>query len=152
MLKLIRYHLPPFCKTCFSTSESFWHAKNNLVSRHQEVGLRQPPPQFGNFSHIIPFFFWPRPLQNQKEVETVGPTFLFSSLKQLDLNFWWLEPDLAQDGIISSQRAWMALMRPFKNWLHHLLCTVEESCKKIWRGKFHLKMCVFGYFVAFIFQ
>ena len=36
---------------------SFWHAKNNLVSRHQEVGLGQiPPPQFGNFSHIIPFF------------------------------------------------------------------------------------------------
>ena len=57
MLKVIRYHLPPFCKTCFSTSESFWHAKNNLVSRHQEVGLGQtPPPQFGNFSHIIPFF------------------------------------------------------------------------------------------------
>ena len=44
VLKLIRYHLPPFCKTCFSTSESFWHAKNNLVSRHQEVGLGQTPP------------------------------------------------------------------------------------------------------------
>ena len=38
--------------------EPFWHAKNNLVNRHQEVGLGQTPhPQFGNFSHIIPFFF-----------------------------------------------------------------------------------------------
>ena len=49
---------PPYCKICFSTSESFWHAKNNLVNRHQEVGLGQtPPPQFGNFFHIIPVFF-----------------------------------------------------------------------------------------------
>ena len=30
---------PPYCKICFSTSESFWHAKNNLVNRHQEVGI-----------------------------------------------------------------------------------------------------------------
>ena len=37
-------------QTCFSTSESFWHAKNNLVSRHQEVGLGQtPPPSLGIF-------------------------------------------------------------------------------------------------------
>ena len=35
---------PPYCKICFSTSESFWHAKNNLVNRHQEVGLGQTPP------------------------------------------------------------------------------------------------------------
>ena len=32
------YH---FCKTCFSTPEWFWHAKNNLVNRHQVVGLVQ---------------------------------------------------------------------------------------------------------------
>ena len=56
-VKIDQISPPPFCKTCFSTSESFWHAKNNLVSRHQEVGLGQtPPPKFGNFSHIIPFF------------------------------------------------------------------------------------------------
>ena len=30
----------------------------NKLNRHQEVGLgRPPPPHFGNFSHIIPFFF-----------------------------------------------------------------------------------------------
>ena len=49
VLKLIRYHLTPFCKTCFTTSESFWHAQNNLVSRHQEVGLGQTPPSLGIF-------------------------------------------------------------------------------------------------------
>ena len=57
MLKLIRYHLPPFCKTCFSTSESFWHAKNNLVSRHQEVGLGQTPPPVWEFFPHNPVFF-----------------------------------------------------------------------------------------------
>ena len=34
---------PPYCKICkYSTSESFWHTKNNLVNRHQEVGLGIP--------------------------------------------------------------------------------------------------------------
>ena len=41
---------PPYCKICVSTSESFWHVKNNLVNRHQEVGLGQtPPPSLGIF-------------------------------------------------------------------------------------------------------
>ena len=28
----------------------------NILTRHQGVGLGQPPPPFGNFSHIVPFF------------------------------------------------------------------------------------------------
>ena len=49
---------PPYCKICFSTSESFWHAKNNLVSRHQEVGLGQtPPPPVWEFFPHNPVFF-----------------------------------------------------------------------------------------------
>ena len=41
--------------------EPFWHAKNNLVNRHQEVGLGQtplPPPRFPHnpvfFSDRVP--------------------------------------------------------------------------------------------------
>ena len=43
----------------FSTSESFWHAKKNLVKRHQEVGFGQkkkPPPQLGIFFPHNPVF------------------------------------------------------------------------------------------------
>ena len=40
-----------------SASESFWHAKNNLVSRHQQVGLGQPPPPVWEFFPHNPVFF-----------------------------------------------------------------------------------------------
>ena len=36
--------LSHFCKTCFSTSGWFWHAKKNLVNKHKQVGLGQTPP------------------------------------------------------------------------------------------------------------
>ena len=45
-------HIPVFSGqvACKIGWEPFWHAKNNLVNRHQEVGLGQtPPPSLGNF-------------------------------------------------------------------------------------------------------
>ena len=37
--------------------EPFWHAKNNLVNRHQEVGLGQTPPPVWEFFPHNPVFF-----------------------------------------------------------------------------------------------
>ena len=96
MLKLIRYHLLPFCKTCFSTSESFWHAKNNLVSDIKKWVWVRPPPQFGNFSHIIPFFSLSAFLR-----DAVDSTVLSISLKQSNelqlLSIFWPSWDLVRE-------------------------------------------------------
>ena len=51
-----------FCKTCFSTSERFWHAKNYLVKSQKFWDLRDPPPRMGKtpkksriFSERLPY-------------------------------------------------------------------------------------------------
>ena len=49
--------LPPYCKTCFSTSEWIWHAKNTW-SNYKRSGIWvDPPPVFFQNSHIFPFFW-----------------------------------------------------------------------------------------------
>ena len=48
----------PHCKTCFSTSEWIWHAKNHLAKLQKKLDFGRPPPPrvcFQN-SHIFPFF------------------------------------------------------------------------------------------------
>ena len=49
--------LPPYCKTCFSTSGWFWHAKKNLANRQKKwVWVRPPPPVWEKFPRNAVFF------------------------------------------------------------------------------------------------
>ena len=47
---------PSNCTTCFSISERFWHAKNQ-VSFQIKCDLRRPPSLLWRNSHIFLFFF-----------------------------------------------------------------------------------------------
>ena len=49
---------PPHCKTCFSTSELFWHAKNYLVKSEKFWDLGRPPlPVWEKLPKNPVFFF-----------------------------------------------------------------------------------------------
>ena len=39
--------------------------KKNLVNKHKQVGLGQTPPQYGKYSHLIPFFLLKTSLRSQ---------------------------------------------------------------------------------------
>ena len=63
MIKLIRYHHPPLCKTCFSTSEWIWHTKKYLVNLQKFWELGRPsPPIWEKFPNNPVIFFWERTL------------------------------------------------------------------------------------------
>ena len=55
---MIRYHYPPICKTCFSTSEWIWHTKKYLVNLQKFWDLGRPPlPMLGKIPKWYRFFF-----------------------------------------------------------------------------------------------
>ena len=55
--------LPPYCKTCFSTSGWFWHAKKKHAKQTKKVGLGQtPPPSMGKIPTFYRFFSGEPPL------------------------------------------------------------------------------------------
>ena len=54
--------LSQFCKKHVLAPQDDFNMQKNLVNKHKQVGLGQtPPPLFGKYSHLIPFFFWRRP-------------------------------------------------------------------------------------------
>ena len=70
----------PYCKTCFSTSEWFWHAKNHLVKlqRKWDLGRPQPPCFFlSKFPHF-PICFGECPF-NKHSCDKTSKIHLWSS-------------------------------------------------------------------------
>ena len=60
---MIRYHYPPICKTCFSTSEWIWHTKKYFT---KVLGFGKTPPHVGKNSQMILFFFRAYPTHIRK--------------------------------------------------------------------------------------
>ena len=85
----------PYCKTCFSTSELIWHAKNHLVKLQKKWDLGRPAPLFfssSKFPHF-PVFFCRRPLYycvcQQKESFWRG-TVRRGTLKRMNFKIYML--------------------------------------------------------------
>ena len=71
--------------------------KKNLVNKHKQVGLGQtPPPLYGKFSHLIPFFS-----------EGV-PYWVHSDLKLQNINFVY-QTSLGEEGTIFANLIWAAI-------------------------------------------
>ena len=73
-----------YCKTCFDTSEWFWHAKNHLVKLQKKLDLGRPPlflllnPRiFLAASLIPPWYFKSKNLENPSKNTVVYHIFLF---------------------------------------------------------------------------
>ena len=94
---MIRYHYPPICKTCFSTSEWIWHTKKYLVNLQKfwDWG-RPPPPHVGKNSQIMSFFFWQRTLEQTIPAPSINNQYehiqkLWKIL--IILKYSWSNPD-----------------------------------------------------------